>query len=464
MIQIICGDRYVNERKYLYEVIFREWLGLPYEIAFHDAQNTIIRFREVQEEKEIIIQDGLFCIPKEKWLTDDSLPSAPLHSLNLSHFPFVQKPYYKDLPLIYGTKESSVNVSDTKIEINWDLFGSIFFMLTRYEEVVKKTYDKHGRFNSHACVVRDLLHRPLVNEYVELLWECLQRAWPKLKRRNKHYNLFLSHDVDHPSSFLDKPISAVLKTTMGDLLKRKDPILFARRFGSYLPSRFGNHQFDPYNTFDFIMKVSEKNNIKSAFYFIAGNTAGNVDGYYNLDMPFIRQLMRTMHFRGHEIGLHPSYDTYLSRDNLQKEFDNLLRVTSQEGIKQEHWGGRQHYLRWQAPITWQTWEDVGLSYDSSLGFAENIGFRCGTCYDFPVFNLLSSSALKLREYPLIVMEETLLGKNYQNKTLSQAYEAIIELSHTVRYFKGTFTLLWHNSMLASSDQKIVYKNIIESIV
>ena len=47
---------------------------------------------------------------------------------------------------------------------------------------------------------------------------------------------------------------------------------------------------------------------------------------------------------------------------------------------------RQHYLRWRAPTTWQNWEDAGLDYDSTVGYADHVGFRAGTCYEYPIFN------------------------------------------------------------------------------
>lgn len=461
IINIYHSGSYSNERKYVYDVVFKEWLGISYKEFLHDKAYTIIKLGNESKNEELLIQEELFSTPKQKWLTKESLPKTHFSCLDLSHTPFKNLLYDVKLPLIYSRSDGSININKTKIEINFDLFGSIFFMLTRYEEVVKESYDSHERFSSKSSVCYDkYLKRPLVNEYLELLWNCLIYLWPYLKRKDRFYRLFLTHDVDHPLFFKNKPYSSILKTTMGDLL-RKDPIIFSKRIGSFFLSKFWNDIYDINNTFNFIMDESEKANVKSAFYFIAGHTAGSIDGYYNLDMPFIRQLMKHIHVRGHEIGLHPSYNTFLSKKNLQKEFENLKRVAEIEKIKQENWGGRQHYLRWRAPYTWQNWEDVGLSYDSTLTYADHVGFRCGTCYDFPVFNLLTSSSLKLREIPLIVMEGSLL--NYQKQNLLQAYESIKNLSNTVRFFNGTFSLLWHNDGLISSSTKNIYRDILSVI-
>ena len=98
------------------------------------------------------------------------------------------------------------------------------------------------------------------------------------------------------------------------------------------------------------------------------------------------------HERGHEIGLHPSYRTYLSPQQIKREFRILRHEAELAGIRQEQWGGRQHFLRWKAPDTWQGWEEAGLQYDSTLGYSDRPGFRCGTCYEYPVFNLRTGMA------------------------------------------------------------------------
>ena len=72
----------------------------------------------------------------------------------------------------------------------------------------------------------------------------------------------------------------------------------------------------------------------------------------------------------------------------KKEFERLISVAEEEGICQDVWGGRQHYLRWEAPTTWRAWEEAGLDYDSTLTFADHAGFRCGVCFEYPVYDIL----------------------------------------------------------------------------
>ncbi len=218
---------------------------------------------------------------------------------------------------------------------------------------------------------------------------------------------------------------------------------------------------DPHNTFDFIMSASEQYRLKSAFYFKGGFSNKQFDESYNLDAPWLEELMRNIHARGHEIGLHGSYESYRDPIKLRSEFASLLKAVERVKITQKIWGGRQHYLRWENPTTWQIWEDAGLDYDATLGFADHAGFRCGTCHEFPVFNLRTRKMLRLRERPLIAMDTTL--EKYMALSPREILEKICYLSGVCRRYGGSLTLLWHNTSLMSESQKQLYLKVLEMV-
>jgi hypothetical protein len=170
--------------------------------------------------------------------------------------------------------------------------------------------------------------------------------------------------------------------------------------------------------------------------------------------------------RGHEIGLHPSYHTFLDPARTKAEFEDLLKVCHELGINQPTWGGRQHYLRWRNPQTWQNYADAGLSYDSSLGFADEIGFRSGICYEYPVFNLCTRQRLNLVERPLIVMDATLLGDSDRpggSVSPAAAVKYSVALKDRCKQFEGDFTLLWHNTWLLQESQKAAYRECVSML-
>ncbi|MBX9785997.1 MAG: polysaccharide deacetylase family protein [Alphaproteobacteria bacterium] len=470
MLKIYCNQSYIKEKLYVFRIIFEEWLGIPYEIFEHEGQEVrIIVNDEEGRQWELIVNETLFSTPLHEWLTEKSLPQQPLKRVFLDQKGIKPKLVQHEIPVIYGdsgiTNDSLITYDGSRIHLGIDIFGSIFFMITRYEEYVKTALDTHQRFSAYDSMAfqEDFLMRPIVNEYLEILWGCLKFLSPDLLRKKRTYSVFLTHDVDQPLYNLGISFRRIFKSLAADILLRKDVALFLRRFFSILKGWMGNYKSDPYNTFDYLMNMSEAFSLKSYFFFIAGHTDADLDGHYTLDMPWIKKLMKSIHERGHQIGLHPSYNTYLSPESLNREFQNLLRVADLENIKQETWGGRQHYLRWSAFKTWQCWEQVGLNFDSTVCFADHVGFRCGTCYEFPVFNLRTSQELSLVERPLIVMDGTLRGPLYQNLSKKEALNTIKNLSDAVKKYDGMFTLLWHNDFIPGKQDKQFYKHVLSTL-
>jgi hypothetical protein len=80
-----------------------------------------------------------------------------------------------------------------------------------------------------------------------------------------------------------------------------------------------------------------------------------------------------------------------------------------------------------------------MQVDSTCGYAEKEGFRCGTGNEFPVFNIINRKQLKLSERPLIVINCNLF--DYQNMDCQNAFHKVRKMGQ----FNSDLTMLWHNS-------------------
>jgi len=358
------------------------------------------------------------------------------------------------LPLITET--------DSGYKINYDILGLIYWMLSRQEEVGSRNLDQHDRFpatSSHAFKY-NYLDRPIVDEWLDILRQVIQRTWPTLQLKKHHFKIKLSHDVDVPSKYIFKNTYGMLRRMAGDVLKRGSAYGAMSGLWNRLKANEELPKNDPLNTFDWIMDQSEQHDLKSAFYFICGKSHPQTDADYNPEHPAIRTLMREIHKRGHEIGLHPSYNTYQTPDAIVKEARRLSEICDEEGIKQGWWGGRMHFLRWSHPITLYGWEEASFDYDSTLGYADHAGFRCGTCFEYPAFDPVADEELNLRIRPLIAMDVTVseyMGLGFG----SDAYDKFTELKNACRAVNGTFTLLWHNNQLITKQAKELYSSLLE---
>lgn len=349
--------------------------------------------------------------------------------------------------------------------IGYDILALAAWMMTRQEEIGAADLDEHGRFPavaSHAYR-HGYLERPIVDEWFLVLKALIQRVWPSLPIKQQMFRQVVSHDVDEPSFAAFASRSRLVRRIIGDAVRvgRLSSAVDLLRIRHESRSQISKRE--PFNTFDWLMDQSERRGLKSAFYFICGRTMPARDALYELEHPAIRDLLRRIHSRGHEIGLHPSYGTYQSPELIAKEAARLRRVCAEEGIEQPIWGGRMHYLRWEQPTTMYGWEAAGMSYDSTLGYGDQPGFRCGTCFEYPAFDLVRDEMLSLRIRPLVAMDQTFLGKHYLDLgNGDRAFARFVQLKDACRRVNGGFTLLWHNSFFPTVAEHNLYERVLDA--
>ncbi len=337
-------------------------------------------------------------------------------------------------------------------------------MLTRYEEAVVPERDSLDRFPAASSVAgrEGFLTTPIVDAYVEILWAALEHVWPRLRRAERRYGVLMTHDVDDPLSTLGRSPDLVARQFATDLVRRRSPGLAFRRARSLLSAARGDHRRDPHNTFDLIMDTSERHGLRSAFYFLADSRVhSRVAAVHILGDPWVRRLVGQVHRRGHEVGFHAGWDTYLDSARISAEFGALRDVAQEQGLPVQRWGGRQHYLQWANPTTWRAWDDAGLSYDCSLAYAETVGFRTGTCHEFPVFDVTAREVLGLRERPFQVMDAALF--HYMALSEAAAADAVLGVARECRRYQGSLGILWHNDELLTAAQQRWYRSMVAAV-
>lgn len=350
-------------------------------------------------------------------------------------------------------------------EIGYDVLGLAFWMLTRQEELGHVELDERQRFPASASHAfrHAYLDRPVVDEWIAVLGQLMLRQWPGLALTRHQFEMKVSHDVDNPSRYAFGGLAQIGKMAAFDVLLRRDLRSPARGLLLRTKSRERLHPDDPANTFDWIMDQSDQRGLTSAFHFVCGRTSPALDAHYEPEDEPIRALLRSIHTRGHEIGIHPSYNTFNDPPALAREFTRLRAVCADEGIEQPHWGGRMHFLRWDTAVTLRACNDAGMDYDNTLTYADVPGFRCGTCFEYPAFDPVNNEILHLRIRPLVAMESTVIARRYLG--LGEGAEAVAEfaaLKAACRAVQGTFDLLWHNSFLESPQRRNLYCKVLDA--
>jgi len=327
-----------------------------------------------------------------------------------------------------------------------DLLSSTVLTLARFEETLPSPKDVHGRFPASASVAWQggFLHRPIVDEYGLALEQALAVLLPSWRPPERFLRVKLSHDVDE----IGIPFS--LRSAVAETLRNGRPLLTLRDLFAPLLRIDTTHQ----RHLKQLVELSIERKLDSAIYWKSSNSSP-YDAGYDVNDPRILGLIDVLRAEGVEMGIHPSYATFHSPGLFRSEVERLRAFFGNQRL-----GGRQDYLRW-SPRSWSDWDAVGLAYDSSVGFADHIGFRAGTCIPYQPWLWAEQRRVDLIEIPLLAMDSTLYG--YMNLTPEQALPLLRSLSERCRAVGGVFTVAWHNTSLANFGYAAIYRALLDEI-
>lgn len=447
-----------KEMQHVISWVFDEVFGIPAKVIFEpNCRNFEISHGD--SDRKLVIDGSFVHQTKNHWLKSQSLCSyseADIPSLD------------RRVACLYGKQLESglwLNKVESLTELGIDVFGSLFFLMSRYEEAVTLSRDFHGRFVAADSVVpvSVIASRAIGNELIELLWELLMRSFPFLKRKSRCFRVIPSHDIDHPSYYAGRHWMGVTKSTLKLAYNERDVLLPLNHLYGAGMRYFENYGMDPWQTHEWIMNQSEGIGTRSAFHYIPEVTDAKMDWGLDLFHPQVKGQIKRIHERGHEIGLHPGYLTMENPRMIESGASKLRRLFDELGVRQNEIGGRQHFLRWSTPLSAIAWQQAGLQYDSSLGYAELAGFRCGLCYEYPLYDLYAREPLELRERPLVLMECSVIDKRYEGLGHdAQAFDRMSALKAECRKYHGDFTILWHNHRFTDRRERRLYRAVLNA--
>lgn len=365
------------------------------------------------------------------WVVADSLmPTGHPH------------PFLNRIPILFPANEEFLpehlieyDAEQNALTINFDIIAAAYILLTRWEEMVIQARDQHNRFPSAASIAyrQGFLSRPIVDEYALILRQWLSVLQPELPLITHKFQLQISHDIDHLGRSR-RPVLDGVRMLKNYLLHWDKQIFLddARHVAA-------GHGITP-NTWAAtqLVKWAGELNYRPRFYFMTATQSAYDEGY-ELTTSENLELIDIISKSGYEIGLHAGYETMLNLDQLKREKERLEQV-----LQSPVTSVRQHYLRTQTPETWRHWQNAGFLHDSSLGYSDAPGFRCGTCHPFKLFDVETDHELDVMEEPLIVMDTTLFN---QQKTLKMVENQILTLASNCQFVGGIFNFLWHNTSL-----------------
>lgn len=387
--------------------------------------------------------------PEEIWedLIANKSHTVRLGWLNESAVPSIQNAV---IPFIHRSQAQSralfQTVDSESIECAVDLPLSSLLILSRWEERLVREKDTHDRVPATASIAyrEGFLRRPIVDEYGLAFRQVLEALIPNWKPSSFGLRVNVSHDVDN----IGLPFN--LRSAVGHTIRRKKPEATVKDFLAILPG------INPtlLEAIRELVTLSLRRGLKPAVYW-KGISRGSRQRDYDPYNPKVRAMIAWLQQHEVEMGAHPGYDTFRSPDKLRREVQMIREILGGQPI-----GGRQDYLRW-CPDSWLDWENCGLVYDSTVGFADHIGFRAGTSFPYyPWFFTLNRQA-RVLELPLIVMDCTLTS--YMRLGFEKSLIAISECVEQCRKVGGVFTLLWHNDSMMNPTLEQLFVHVLDSL-
>ncbi|MDA3837566.1 MAG: polysaccharide deacetylase family protein [Candidatus Delongbacteria bacterium] len=420
-LTIKISDKFVPEKQYVLNFIFRNVLGLEYNLISEDRKDYMI---ELPNGKIITLADDFFNNVTEDYINIENIPD---------NITMLSCGEVSEIPIIFGS--DVLFIDKEHIRCGFDLVASIFFMLSRWEELAISERDYHGRFPGELslAVKEKFLDRPIVNEYIELLISFIIELDPSVAVKDQESKITLTSDIDNFKKYSNFNI---FKKLGGDLIKRKSPKMFYRNFREFC-MKFLLNTRDPYDTFEELFELAELTTEKLMFFIPTADKSTCDSGWFEKN----KDIVTTAKFikdNGGEIGLHYGYESLGSAEKIKAEKELLEKKLN---IKVD--SNRAHFLRFNVEYSFDSLQAAGFSKDYSLGYSKYAGFRCGTSYPFKAWNFKTRKPYDIEVHPLIVMDATLSSHKEMSKTEIAA--VVKKYKQVIEAFGGNLILLLHNS-------------------
>lgn len=329
--------------------------------------------------------------------------------------------------------------------IPFDIINAIGCFLTDKvnEENIQNSLDSHDRLRfKYSFQYRNQIHAiPIVNKYILFLKDVIKRKiiinpidlWPN----GKKCAIGLSHDVDHPEKY------AILKNyfQIKNMRNIKNHLILSKNYIFDLLTYIRDQNRERYWNFYEIMEGESKYGFTSTFFFASNNAFSKygslLDVTYNIKQKKYQDLFKTIMKNGFEIGLHASYNAYLSNEYLLKEKKRLeaCAEVTVSGLRHHYW-----HLGKNVTNTLAMHEKCGFKYDSSIAFNDYLGFKRNVAYPYYPWDQGEQREINCLQLPVFCMDGNLF---YTPIQVNDAVEIVLKYIHIIKQHRGIGVIDWH---------------------
>ncbi len=377
--------------------------------------------------------------------------------------PVSNEPFFQSHHLLFENSVSSQHIEFIPWEgynvffpvknglLPFDIFAATFYLISRYEEYLPHQRDKHNRYSHQesVCYKGKFLEYPVVNIWVSALKKILEKHYPNLLIPRPAFTFTPTIDIDNAFAYQHKGLlrnSAQLSRHLLSLNFRR----FRKRFKVML-----RLEQDPFDSYEKQSMIHEKYHTEPNYFVLLGDLS-KYDRNLSHTNSGYRKIIQDLSTQA-KVGIHPSYNSNKSFDQLALEKSRLEEITNTPVI-----ASRQHYLKIKLPETYRNLIRLGIKEDYSMGYAATGGYRAGTSTPFYFFDLEKNQKTDLKVIPFAFMDTGM--KVYMKKKSKEVIPYVKQLTHSLRETGGHLTYIFHNESIGGKGMWKNWNNTYEDII
>jgi hypothetical protein len=334
-------------------------------------------------------------------------------------------------------------------DFGFDMLAAIFYLLSRYEEYLPHQADSYGRFDHEESIAwkNDFLHLPLINIWLEDFRKLLADKDIQFSISSSQFTFLPTYDIDMAWSFLHKGF----KRNAGGMLLS----LLQFRFRSlmYRIRVLRGKISDPFDAYEWMNHLHRSFGLQPIFFFLVGKARNRYDKNIDVRKPAFQKLVRKI-AETDSVGLHPSWSSGDQPGLLVREKHSLENIA-----KKNINTSRQHFIRFEMPVTFRRLIEAGIEYDHSMGYGSINGFRASVATPFLWYDLKKEEKTKLLIHSFCFMD----ANAYYEQQLDpeEALEEMLRYFKVIRSVNGMMITIWHNSFLGTEEEFKGWRDIYE---
>jgi len=338
-----------------------------------------------------------------------------------------------------------------KGDIPFDIFAASFYLISRYEEYSPLNKDAHGRFKPEASIAfqENFLQKPIVNIWANAFSAVLCEKFPELQIQKRPFEYISTFDIDSYWAYRGKSLFKTLGGYFKSILHGRIKECVDRTYVLL------GQKKDPFDTFELQSSWEKEFHLKHMYFFHLGDPGKNDRIIASENQIDIQEKIQNLS-QTHKTGIHPSYQSNVSKEQFRKEFGRYQKYTGKSPQI-----SRQHFLKMNAPETYRQLSVSGIKEDYTMGYAQKSGFRAGVAFPFRFYDLENETETPLLIYPFAVMDGTL--KDYMKLPPEKAEQTIIELMNEVKASGGVFISILHNHTIHDEGEWKGWKKVFETM-